>query len=96
MNLERWRSPGARAVSTWERASRGATYNPLSRSVIQNPYETYARLRRRSPVHRSAILGSWLLTRHEDVPRRGKGSRAFLQRPEVAESNPERAPAGPG
>ena len=64
---QRWRGAAARAVGLWETASRGASYNPLSSSVIQNPYKTYARLRRHNPVHRSAILGSWVLSRHEDV-----------------------------
>ena len=39
----------------------------MSQSIIQNPYDAYADLRRRSPVHRSRILGSWVLTRYEDV-----------------------------
>ena len=64
---ERSRLRVARTVALWETATRGATYNPLSQSVIQNPYEVYAELRRRSPVHRSKILGSWVLTRYEDV-----------------------------
>lgn len=64
---ERWRRRAAQAVALWETTTRGATYNPLSQSVIQNPYDVYAELRRRSPVHRSKILGSWVLTRYEDV-----------------------------
>ena len=81
MNRERWRSLGANAVSIWETASRGATYNPLSPGVIQNPYEVYARLRRRSPVHRSAILGSWVLTRYEDVLAAAKDHERFSNNP---------------
>ena len=95
MNLERWRSPGARAVSAWERASRGATYNPLSRSVIQNPYETYARLRRRSPVHRSAILGSWLLTRHEDILAAAKDHERFSNDPRWRKTTQSVLPPAP-
>ena len=49
MSRERWKSIGAHAVGLWETASRGATYNPLSAGIIQDPYKTYARLRRRSP-----------------------------------------------
>ena len=64
---ERWRRRVAHTVALWETATRGATYNPLSQSIIQNPYDAYAELRRRSPVHRSKILGSWVLTRYEDV-----------------------------
>ena len=58
---------GALAASLAERARHGASYNPLSERTIQNPYPVYARLRQRSPVHRSAILGSWLISRYEDV-----------------------------
>ena len=72
---------GARAVSLWETVSRGATYNPLSPGVIQNPYEAYARLRRRSPVHRSTILGSWVLTRYEDVLAAAKDHERFSNNP---------------
>ena len=71
----------ARGVSLWEIASRGASYNPLSPSVIQDPYETYARLRRDSPVHRSAILGSWVLTRYEDVLTAAKDHERFSNDP---------------
>ena len=67
MNPDRWKVPAAHGVALWETASRGASYNPLSPSVIQNPYETYRKLQRHSPVHRSKILGSWVLTRYEDV-----------------------------
>ena len=71
----------AHAVSLWETASRGASYNPLSPSVVQNPYETYALLRRRSPVHRSTILGSWVLTRYEDVLAAAKDHEHFSNNP---------------
>ena len=81
MNRERWKSIGAHAVGLWETASRGATYNPLSPGVIQNPYKAYARLRRRSPVHRSAILGSWVLTRYEDVLAAAKDHEHFSNDP---------------
>ena len=64
---DRWRRYGAFVASLVERAQRGASYNPLSERTIQDPYTVYARLRRRSPVHRSAILGSWLISRYEDV-----------------------------
>ena len=64
---DRWRRYGAFAASLVERARHGASYNPLSERTIQDPYPVYARLRRRSPVHRSAILGSWLISRYEDV-----------------------------
>ena len=78
---ERWRSTAARAASLWETARRGASYNPLSPDVIQDPYPTYARLRRRNPVHRSAILGSWVLTRHQDVLATLKNHECFSNNP---------------
>ena len=81
MNRERLKSFGAHTVGLWETARRGATYNPLSPGVIQNPYKAYARLRRRSPVHRSAILGSWVLTRYEDVLAAAKDHERFSNDP---------------
>ena len=78
---ERWRSAAVRGVSLLETATHGASYNPLSARVIQNPYQTYARLRRHSPVHRSAILGSWVLTRYEDVLAAAKDHERFSNDP---------------
>ena len=42
-------------------------YNPLAPRVIQDPYPTYARLRSRSPAHRSRVLNAWVFTRYADV-----------------------------
>ena len=95
MNRRRWRSLGAHAVGIGERARSGATYNPLSRSVIQNPYETYARLRRRSPVHKSAILGSWVLTRYEDVLAAAKDHERFSNNPRWRETTRSVLPPAP-
>ena len=67
VNRDRWRRYGAFAASIAEHALHGASYNPLSERTIQNPYPVYARLRRHSPVHRSVILGSWILSRYDDV-----------------------------
>ena len=78
---ERWRGAAAHGASFWETASRCASYNPLSPSVIQNPYKTYTRLRRYSPVHRSTILGSWVLTRYEDVLTAAKDHERFSNDP---------------
>ena len=95
MNLRRWRNLGAHAVGIGERARSGATYNPLSRSVIQNPYETYARLRRHSPVHRSAILGSWVLTRYEDVLVAARDHTRFSNNPRWRETTRSVLPPAP-
>ncbi|MCY3819529.1 MAG: cytochrome P450 [Gammaproteobacteria bacterium] len=78
---DRLRRTVARGAGLWETVSRGATYNPLSRRVVQNPYAVYAALRRRSPVHRSAILGSWVLTRYEDVAAAAKDHERFSNNP---------------
>ena len=67
VNRDRWRRYGAFVASVAERARHGASYNPLSERTIQNPYPVYARLRQHSPVHRSVILGSWILSRYADV-----------------------------
>ena len=82
MSRERWKSIGAHAAGLWETGGHGATYNPLSPGVIQNPYKAYARLRRRSSVHRSAILGSWVLTHHEDVLAAAKDHGRFSNDPQ--------------
>ena len=86
---------GARAVSIGEKAGSGASYNPLSRGVIQSPYATYARLRRRSPVHRSAILGSWVLTRYEDVLSAAKDHERFSNDPRWRETTRSVLPPAP-
>ena len=64
---DRWRRYGAFAVSLAERVRHGASYNPLCERTIQDPYPAYMRLRSASPVHRSAILGSWVISRYDDV-----------------------------
>ncbi len=81
MTTERWKLAAARGIGLWETVSRGATYNPLSPSVIQYPYKAYKELRRRSPVHRSAILGSWVLTRYDDVVATVKDHERFSNDP---------------
>lgn len=95
MNRHRWRGLGARAVSIGEMARSGATYNPLSRHVIQNPYATYTRLRRRSPLHRSAILGSWVLTRYEDVLAAARDHERFSNNPRWREATRSVLPPAP-
>ena len=81
LRARRLKALGAGAIGAWEYATCGAAYNPLSRGVIQNPYPAYAVLRRRSPVHRSRILGSWLLTRYGDVVDAAKRHETFSNDP---------------
>jgi len=42
-------------------------YDPRQPAVIADPYPVFARLRDSAPVHRSDILGGWVVTRYEDV-----------------------------
>ena len=60
-------SLAAGAVALPEYWRSGVVYNPLSARAIQDPYPTYARLRARSPVHRSRLLEAWVFTRYADV-----------------------------
>src|SRR3954468_23632905 len=48
---------------------RGLTFDPFEPGCIDSPYEQYARLRASDPVHRSELLGGWVLTRYDDVAR---------------------------
>lgn len=41
-------------------------YDPSTRAVIDNPFPLFARLQREAPVHWSAPLRGWVVTRHED------------------------------
>ena len=41
-------------------------FNPFSPEFVRDPYPTYDRLREESPIHKT-VLGSWLLTRYDDV-----------------------------
>lgn len=43
------------------------TFNPLTPGFVESPYEQYALLRDHDPVHRSALLHGWVVTRHDDV-----------------------------
>ena len=50
-----------------ERLRSGAAYNPLAARTAQDPYPDYARLRTRSPVHRSRLMRAWVFSRYADV-----------------------------
>ena len=45
----------------------GVAYNPLSKDFMQNPYPTYEVLRKNSPIHRSFLTDTWIVTRFADV-----------------------------
>ena len=55
------------ALTTWERMESGVAYNPISDSVRNNPYDKYAELRSKDPIHRMRLINAWVLTRYEDV-----------------------------
>jgi len=42
-------------------------YNPFIPEVHANPYPMYARLRAEDPIHWSALMEAWVLTRYDDV-----------------------------
>ncbi|MCP4329560.1 MAG: cytochrome P450 [Alphaproteobacteria bacterium] len=43
------------------------SYDPRRPEIIADPYPIFARLRSEDPVHRSDVLGGWVLTRYDDV-----------------------------
>lgn len=43
-----------------------ATFDPSDPEYREDPYPALARLRAEEPVHRSEMLGGWVLTRHAD------------------------------
>ena len=76
------RALAAGAVVLPERWRSGAAYNPISARMLRDPYPTYARLRERSPVHRSRLLGGWVFTRYADVEAILRDYRRFSNRPD--------------
>ncbi len=46
-------------------SERSIQFNPCSDQFHQNPYPVYERLQQHAPLHR--MMGSWVLTRYEDV-----------------------------
>ena len=45
----------------------GVTFNPTSRRFLNNPYKTYARLKKKDPVHWSRLIKAWVVSAHRDV-----------------------------
>ena len=82
-------------MSLAERARHGASYNPLSERTIQDPYPAYARLRSRSPVHRSTILGSWVISRYDDVLSIARDHHRFSNDPRWRNATPSVLPPAP-
>src|SRR3990170_2844589 len=60
-------SPPRRLSYTRRRAMVTTQYNPFAPGVHANPYPVYHRLRAEDPVHWSALMEAWIITRYEDV-----------------------------
>jgi cytochrome P450 len=54
-------------MTSLERVQTGVAWNPLAAGYTDDPYPHYRRLRERDPVHRSRLIGGWVLTRYDDV-----------------------------
>ena len=80
----RWtmRALAAGAAALPERWRSGAAFNPIAARMLRNPYPAYARLRERSPVHRSRVLNAWVFTRYADVEAILRDFRRFSNRPD--------------
>ena len=78
------RSLVAEAAVLPERWRSGAAFNPIAARMLRNPYPAYARLRERSPVHRSRLLNGWVFTRYADVEAILRDFRRFSNRPDRA------------
>jgi cytochrome P450 len=70
-----------RAILAREWLQSGVTYNPLAKQVYADPYPTYAALRRKDPVHWSALTKAWVLTRYHDVDAILRNHRVFSNDP---------------
>ncbi|MCU1370131.1 MAG: putative cytochrome [Ilumatobacteraceae bacterium] len=46
---------------------RPAVFDPFEDGFVDDPYDQYARLREGDPVHHSALLHGWVVTRFDDV-----------------------------
>ncbi len=75
-------------------ATPGVRFNPFGDAFRRDPYAVYADLRRREPMHR--VMGTWILTRYDDVAAvlkdRRFSSALFAQT--VSKNKPELGNAG--
>ena len=79
-----------------ERWGSGAAYNPLSADVAQDPYPEYAKLRERSPVHRSRLMNAWVFSRYADVDTILRDHRRFANDPRKRAMSRRQQAALPG
>jgi cytochrome P450 len=78
------RSTTVRGITSYERLRTGVSYYPLDDAFQQHPYPTYARLRRKDPVHWSPLVRAWILSRHEDCDATLRDHRRFSNDPRNA------------
>ena len=78
-----------------ERWESRATYNPFSPRMIQDPYPDYAKLRARSPRHRSRLINALIFSRHEDVDVILRDHRSFSSDPRRRKLSPRQQEALP-
>ena len=64
-------------MSTPTRAAGAVTYSPYDYAIHEDPYPTYARLRREAPVYRNRELDFFALARHADVTAAFRDSTTF-------------------
>lgn len=57
----------ARSLIGMEKLRTGVAYDPFDRRLRSDPFPVFARLRERDPVHRTRLMGGWVLTRYADV-----------------------------
>ncbi|MER7363447.1 cytochrome P450 [Nonomuraea wenchangensis] len=53
------------------------TYSPYDYAMHEDPYPTYARLRKEAPLYRNSELDFWALTRHADVHAAGRDPATY-------------------
>ena len=78
-----------------ERWQSGVAYNPLSAGMAQDPYPDYARLRERSPVHRSRLMNAWVFSRYDDVDTVLRDHRRFSSDPRTLSRRQQAILPGP-
>lgn len=61
------RSGAMRMLLVREWLEAGATFNPVSSKLREDPYTVYRRLREKDPVHRSRLFDGWVLSKHAHV-----------------------------
>src|SRR4051812_1770056 len=87
----------APALVVPERLREGVAFNPLTPSFRANPYPAFRELRRRDPVHRSALLRGWVITGHAEAVAvlRDPGFSANQNNARINRARAARGPRGP-